>query len=124
MQGKLRKVKNKYVCFSSFSPHEDPPERKPECSWRKMTDPSLITFTCNWEGGYPAPTLQWEDVASKGPALNFSSSDSVEVVLNRTLLSDDQELRCQGTHVALSGEERFCHFTLSKSREVQGVVLS
>ncbi|KAG5280505.1 hypothetical protein AALO_G00060820 [Alosa alosa] len=90
-----------------------PPERNPQCSWREQNDSSIITFICSWLGGYPAPTLQWEDLASGGGAVFNSTDDTVEVTLNRSLLSDGQELRCQGKHVVMSdGEEKFCHLTL------------
>lgn len=103
----------------------DPPERNPQCSWRKQgNDSSLITFTCAWEGGYPAPTLQWEDLASKGAVLNSSTGELVEVMLNRSVLSDGQELKCEGKHVAWSGADRFCHFVLSKPRDSQDATVS
>ncbi|XP_062398485.1 V-set and immunoglobulin domain-containing protein 10 [Sardina pilchardus] len=89
-----------------------PPERHPQCSWREQNVSSIITLVCSWQGGYPAPSLQWDDLASLEAVLN-STEDTVEVTLNRTLLRDGQELRCTGKHVATSdGEEKFCHFTL------------
>ncbi|XP_031426614.1 V-set and immunoglobulin domain-containing protein 10 isoform X1 [Clupea harengus] len=89
-----------------------PPERHPVCTWRIQSNSSSVLFSCSWRGGYPAPTLQWEDLTSKGVVLNSSVNETLEVILNRSVLSDGHELKCQGKHVMSQGDEYSCHFTL------------
>ncbi|KAL2092517.1 hypothetical protein ACEWY4_012315 [Coilia grayii] len=84
-----------------------PPERHPECNWRIQNYSSLAVFICSWRGGYPAPTLQWEDVTPQGAVLAVFGSavnETLEVMLNRSMLRDGQNLNCRGKHIATSKE--------------------
>ncbi|XP_030647597.1 V-set and immunoglobulin domain-containing protein 10 [Chanos chanos] len=94
-----------------------PPERHPDCSWSISDGSALVVFSCSWQGGYPAPTLTWQNetvTASKLPTIMSSgTSETLELTLNRSLLSDGQNLTCVGKHVAQNlGEEKSCYFTL------------
>lgn len=90
-----------------------PPVRDPECTWEFPDDPSLVVFKCSWPDSYPEPTLEWSDVTSDKLVLATGVNNTLEVMLNRSRLSDSQELRCSAKHVTFAhNEERSCHFKL------------
>lgn len=98
----------------------DAPERHPECSWEPGNGPSDFVFICTWQGGYPAPTLEWHEVykpsvIAKGPTINSTSQETerLEVHVNRFILEDKEEVKCIGNHV--SGLRNSCSFALSKT---------
>lgn len=95
------------------------PDRHPECMWEPAQDPSHIQFNCTWFGAYPAPTLRWgedEDDHGAGWTERIYASevtDSLSVMLNRSMLSDRQTLTCRARHDALPpSKEALCSLTL------------
>ncbi|XP_028852155.1 V-set and immunoglobulin domain-containing protein 10 [Denticeps clupeoides] len=93
------------------------PERHPECSWSAANDSSFVLFTCSWYGAYPSPVLEWLDdksaVGGSRSAIERAEGESLEVMLNRSRLTDHQTVLCKASHVALNeGEEKFCSFEL------------
>ncbi|NP_001093564.2 V-set and immunoglobulin domain-containing protein 10 precursor [Danio rerio] len=91
------------------------PERHPECSWELGDKPSDVLFICSWFGGYPVPTLTWQEVegAAEGPTINLTTSQQTEelnVSVNRSILHDGDKVKCTGHHV--TGVEKSCSFTL------------
>lgn len=99
----------------------DVPDRHPECMWELAPDPSHVQFLCNWTGAYPAPTLRWvEDQGDQSAGWNgliFATEEtsSLSVMVNRSMLSKGQVLRCTAQHAALApGDEKSCLFTIGK----------
>uniref|UniRef100_A0A3Q0T605 V-set and immunoglobulin domain containing 10 n=1 Tax=Amphilophus citrinellus TaxID=61819 RepID=A0A3Q0T605_AMPCI len=81
-------------------------DRHPECSWAPTQDPSHIQFTCTWLGVYPTPELRWEDDP-------FEPAYSLSVMMNRSVLSEGQSVRCAARHLLLGpGKEKSCSLTL------------
>ncbi|XP_076007205.1 V-set and immunoglobulin domain-containing protein 10 [Genypterus blacodes] len=94
------------------------PERHPECQWASGDDPFHIQFICTWFGGYPSPALRWEGRTGLGQTIYASGmTESLSVMLNRSLLYDGQRLTCTARHPALqparsSHTPTTCSFTL------------
>ncbi|XP_063752339.1 V-set and immunoglobulin domain-containing protein 10 isoform X2 [Eleginops maclovinus] len=95
------------------------PDRHPECMWAPAQDPSHVLFNCTWFGAYPAPTLRWgEDQGDqaagwKGHVYKSEVTESLSVLLNRSMLADGQTLRCMAQHLTLTaGKEKSCSFNL------------
>ncbi|XP_056110726.1 V-set and immunoglobulin domain-containing protein 10 [Rhinichthys klamathensis goyatoka] len=93
------------------------PERHPECSWEVGNKPSDVLFICTWYGGYPVPILYWHEVyeksvIAKGPTINstFKETERLEILVNRHILHDKEEVKCTGHHV--TGVENSCSFNL------------
>lgn len=89
--------------------------------WAPALDPSHIHFNCTWLEVYPTPMLSWVDnqgdegSGQKGHVYVSEETNSLSVMLNRSMLSDGQTLRCVAQHVVLPpGKERSCSFTISK----------
>ncbi|XP_030593818.1 V-set and immunoglobulin domain-containing protein 10 isoform X2 [Archocentrus centrarchus] len=81
-------------------------DRHPECLWALTQDPSHIQFTCTWLGVYPTPELRWEDDP-------FEPAYSLSVMMNRSVLSEGQSVRCAARHLLLGpGKEKSCSLTL------------
>ncbi|XP_033474474.2 V-set and immunoglobulin domain-containing protein 10 [Epinephelus lanceolatus] len=97
------------------------PDRHPECMWAPAQDPSHIHFNCTWFGAYPTPTLHWgedqgdQDAGWKEHIYASEETDSLSVMLNRSVLSDGETLRCMAQHPALApGTEKSCWFPLKR----------
>ncbi|XP_026101077.1 V-set and immunoglobulin domain-containing protein 10-like isoform X1 [Carassius auratus] len=95
------------------------PERHPECSWVILNEPYDVLFKCKWHGGYPVPTLNWqevreENVIAKGPTINSTSQETecLEVYVNSTMMHNVKEVKCIGHHV--TGVEKNCSFELKR----------
>ncbi|KAK1893049.1 V-set and immunoglobulin domain containing protein 10 [Dissostichus eleginoides] len=95
------------------------PDRHPECVWALAQDPCHVLFNCTWFGAYPAPTLLWgEDQGDqaagwKGHVYKSEVTESLSVVLNRSMLEDGQTMRCAAHHPALAaGKQKSCSFNL------------
>lgn len=89
--------------------------------WVLALDPSHVQFQCNWTGAYPAPTLRWvedqgdQSAGWKGLIFATEETNSLSVMVNRSMLSDGQVLRCTAQHAALApGDEKSCLFTIGK----------
>ncbi|XP_010862446.2 V-set and immunoglobulin domain-containing protein 10 [Esox lucius] len=96
-----------------------PPERSPECMWRVAKDLNHVQFNCSWFGGYPTPTLFWGESHIMPGSQVFEQlmqeeeTVSLVVNLNRSLLLEEENLRCYGHHPTIRPEEeKFCLFTL------------
>lgn len=101
-------------------PFSDAPERHPVCRWEVGNEPSDVLFICTWYGGYPVPSLHWQEVyeksvIAKGPTINSTSQETerLEIHVNRHILHDKEEVKCTGHHV--TGVEKYCSFNLGKS---------
>lgn len=94
------------------------PDRHPECMWAPAQDPSHVFFSCSWFGAFPTPTLHWEDASGDGGALltkhiNVTKvTDVLSVMLNRSVLSEGQTLRCTAQNPTV-GEKKKCSLTLT-----------
>ncbi|XP_056150884.1 V-set and immunoglobulin domain-containing protein 10 [Lampris incognitus] len=95
------------------------PNRHPECLWKLSDDPSHVQFNCSWFGAYPTPTLLWgenhhgQGVSVEGHLYVSEETESLAVMLNRSLLFDGQMLKCMAHHPVLApGQEASCLFTL------------
>lgn len=89
--------------------------------WELPLDPSHVQFNCTWFGAYPTPTLRWgedqgdQGAGGRGRIYASEATDNLSVMLNRSMLSDGQTLRCMAQHMALApGNTKSCSFTLSK----------
>lgn len=96
----------------------DASDRHPECMWTPVQDPSHALFNCTWAGAYPTPRLSWvEDRGAGGEDRIYASemTDNLSLLLNRSSLSDGQQLTCVARHLALApGAEKSCTLTISE----------
>lgn len=95
------------------------PDGHQKCYSKTGNDSTKLLLSCSWPGGYPAPMLHWTEVlgdqTANKPVLNVSeNADTLEVVLNRTLLYDGQTLKCYSDYQPLHLKADPCSITLCK----------
>ncbi|XP_072565093.1 V-set and immunoglobulin domain-containing protein 10 isoform X1 [Paramormyrops kingsleyae] len=93
------------------------PDGHPKCYSKTGNDSTELLLDCSWPGGYPAPMLHWTEVlgdqTTNKPVLNVSkNTDTLEEVLNRTLLYDGQTLICYNYYQPLDLKTDPCSITL------------
>lgn len=108
---------NVYALSSPHSP--DIPELHPDCLWHYSSQVDQVLFNCSWYGAYPTPNLTvfLDSQADRKPKLYRSQeTENFELLLNRSMLYEGQNITCVGQHLAQKpGDIRNCTFTFGKS---------
>uniref|UniRef100_A0A669PJ27 V-set and immunoglobulin domain containing 10 n=1 Tax=Phasianus colchicus TaxID=9054 RepID=A0A669PJ27_PHACC len=93
-------------------PPLDPPRSTPKCWAETSSSGLMLQLFCSWPGGYPHPTLHWQEEGhdlenSSWLISSTSSSDTHVETLNSSYLSHRKVFKCVGSHV-VKQEEPAC----------------
>uniref|UniRef100_G1NAB7 Ig-like domain-containing protein n=1 Tax=Meleagris gallopavo TaxID=9103 RepID=G1NAB7_MELGA len=102
-----------HLSVRSFqNPSGYPPRSTPKCWAESSSSGLMLQLFCTWPGGYPHPTLHWQEEGhnlenSSWLISSTSSSDTHVETLNSSYLSHRKVFKCVGSHV-VKQEERVC----------------
>ncbi|XP_042684831.1 V-set and immunoglobulin domain-containing protein 10 [Centrocercus urophasianus] len=90
----------------------NPPRSTPKCWAESSSSGLMLQLFCSWPGGYPHPTLHWQEEGhdlenSSWLISSTSSSDTHVETLNSSYLSHRKVFKCVGSHV-VKQEEPAC----------------